>query len=353
MPVKLLRLALALSLAVAAPLRAQTTSPTDDLITRVIADVNDLRYADAIRRGYEVFTFARTLTPSQEVLLRSAIAAAFYPEEVAAQLPDSAIAQFVAAIQRVPDHTLPIELQWAGLDSLLEVARARTFVVQVNGDEQTLVGPTGQGTLTLLSSRPARFTLRTALLGSTAANRQDSTAAMSPRATLRYRAHDGTNVLLAEGAYTATIVAHAANGDSTVITRRLDVTGARLMLIAPPALDSTKLVPETGRPKIVKAGLTTLAFALVTFAIGGQSGTDDDFGTGFKPDGRSTFVGLTMLSAGVFTYFMEKNKTNPTAVAANTALRDAHRKAMDDAEAQNRTRIAQYRVTVKLAEETR
>lgn len=350
---RILRIVFALTLA-AAPLRAQTTSPTDVLITRVIEDVNDLRYADAIRHGYEVFAVARALTPAQEVLLRSAMAAAFYPEELAAQQPDSALLQLTAAIFRVPDATLPPELHWAGLDSLLSVARRRTFAVQFSGAEQTLTGPTEQGTLTVVSSRPVRLVLRTSLLGSTVAHTQDSTSAPALRALLRFRAHNGRDVLLAQGAHTATVIAIDANGDSVFVTRRLEVTGARLMLIAPPALDSAQLKPgTTARPNLVKAGLTTLAFALATFTIGGLSGDDEDFGPGYEPDGRSTLVGLTILSAGVFTYFVERNKADPASVAANTALRDAHRRAMDDAEAQNRTRINQYRVTVKVVEENR
>lgn len=350
---------IALSLATAgaggtAPLGAQNADPVDDLIARVIADVNDLRYADAIKRGYEVFTFAPTMRPAQEALLRSALAAAFYPEETASQQPDSAIAQFVAGIRVQPDLNLPIELRWAGLDSLLGVARARTFAVVISADEQSLTGPEGRGSITVQSSRPARFVLRTNLMGSAAAARQDSTASADTRGTLRFRAHDGRDVLLAPGPHVATIVAtDPVTGDSAVVTRRLTVEGAPLILIAPPALDSTKLRPETSRPPMLRTALTALAFGTATFIIGSLGGGDSDFGDDFEPDGRSIFVGLAIFGAGVGSYWLDKGKTDPEAVAANTALRDEHRKAVDAAAAESEKRIREYRVTVKLAGEAR
>lgn len=188
--VRLLSLAtLACTAAFAQPLRAQSADPVDDLINRVIADVNDLRYADAIRRGNEVLTYTRTMRPAQYALLRTALAAAFYPEETVAQQPDSAIAQFVAGLKVLPDLSLPIELRWAGLDSLLAVARTRTLAVTVAMDEQALVGPDGRGSISVESSRPARFVLRTNSLGSAAVARQAATTSGATTASQIGRAH--------------------------------------------------------------------------------------------------------------------------------------------------------------------
>ncbi len=347
-------IAIAAVSALAAPLRAQNADPVDDRITRVIADVNDLRYADAITRGREVLALHRTMRPAQEALLRSALAAAFFPEETAAQQPDSAIAQFVAGIRVQPDLTLPIELRWSGLDSLLFIARARTFAVVVSAEDQSLIGPEGRGNLSVHSSRPARFTLRTSLLGNPVQTAQDASTGADTRATLRFRAHDGRNVLLATGEYIATIVATDPNtGDSTVVTRRLQVEGAALMLVAPPAFDSTKLRAEIVRPPMIRTALTALAVGTATFIIGSLGGGDDDFGDDFEPDGRSIFVGLAIFGAGASTYWLDKGKPDPEAVAANAALRDAHRKAVDDAAAESVRRIQAYRVNVKLLPETR
>lgn len=337
-----------------APLRAQQADPVDDLITRVIADVNDLRYADAITRGRELLTFSKTMRPAQEALLRSVLAAAYYPEETDAQQPDSAIAQFAAGIRVQPDLALPIELRWAGLDSLLSVARARTFAIVVSADEQSLVGPGATAALSVHSSRPARFTLRTSLLGSAVQTPQSSTTAADTHASLSYRAHDGRDLLLAPGEYVATIVAVDPNtGDSTVVTRRVLVEGAPLLIVAPPAFDSTQLRPETSKPPMLRTMLTALAVGTATFIIGSLGGGDDDFGDDFEPDGRSIVVGLAIFGAGASTYWLDKGKADPEAVAANTALRDAHRKAVEDAAAESARRLREYRVTVKFPVEAR
>jgi hypothetical protein len=348
--------ALALLAGVAAfalPAGAQTADPVDDLITRVIFDLNDLRYADAIKRGRDVLATTRGMRAEQEGLLRSAIAAAYYPEEANAQQPDSAIAQFVAGLKVVPDLALPIELRWDGLDSLLTVARSRTLAVVVTMDEQSLSGPEGRGTLAVHVSRPARVSLRTNALGSAALVWQDSSAGAATRSTLQFRAHDGRNVLLATGEYVATIVAtDPVTGDSTLLTRRMLVEGARLMLVAPPSFDSTKLRRETVRAPLVRTAITALAFGTATILFGSLGG-DKEFGDDFEPDGRAVFVGFAIVGAGIGSYWLDKGKSDPEAVAANAALRDEHRKAVDAAAAESERRIREYRVTVTLAPESR
>ncbi len=334
---------------------APPADPVDDLIGLVIADVSGLRYADAITRGREVFAFARNMRPAQEVLLRSALAAAFYPEETEAQQPDSALAQLVAGIRVRPDMAIPIELRWTGLDSLLDVARARTFAVVVSADSaQELTGPAGRGSVRVLSSRPARFVLRTALVGSSSAFTQSSTAALETSAALEFRALDGNDITLAPGTYTATILAVDSTGrDTATVLRQLTVTGQPLLRVAPPAFDSTQLKPETSKPPLLRTAATALLFGTAALVIGGLSGGEGEFGDDFEPDGRSALIGVAIFGAGIGSYWLDKGKRDPAAVAHNAALRDAHRKAVDAAAAESLARTNAYRVTVRLAQEMR
>jgi hypothetical protein len=349
----------AASVAPPAPLAAQVagqgTDPVDDLIFRVIADLSDLRYDDAIARAREVFQFVRTMTPAQEALLRTAMAAAFYPEEVPAQRPDSALVQFAAAIRVKPDVSIPVELRWDGLDSLLSVARSRTFAVVVQADTpRVLAGPGARGGLMVQSSRPARFTLRTGLVGSDTAVVQASTTESGTAAVLMFRALDGRDVLLAPGEYTATVTAvDATTGDSVRVQRRLVVEGQPLFIVAPPVFDSTQLRPETSKPPILRTALTTLTFAMATFIIGGMAGQDGEFGDDFEPDGRAVFMGLGILGAGVGSYWLDKGKRDPAAVAFNANLRETHRRAVEAAATESEARVNAYRVTVTLQPETR
>lgn len=327
----------------------QPAGPIDDLILRVIADLNDLRYDDAIARGREVFGFTRTMTPAQEALLRTAMAAAFYPEEEPAQRPDSALAQFAAAIRVKPDVTIPIELRWAGLDSLLGVARSRTFALVVQADSaRTLVGPGARGGLMVQSSRPARFTLRTGLVGSASSVLQSSSVEPSTATVLMFRALDGSDVLLAPGEYSATITAvDPATGDSVQVQRRLVVEGRPLFIVAPPAFDSSRLLPERSRGSITKravisAVLGGAVFVLTSFSKDGEA--DDEF----NPTATSAQLGVAVFAIGLSTHWWGRGGRDADAVAANARLREEHRRAVEAAEAETERRRAAYRVTVRV-----
>lgn len=350
---KSLLFAFALTVASLTPLAAQgvppAADPIDDLILRVIADLNDLRYDDAIARGREVFGFTRAMSPAQEALLRTAMAAAFYPEEEPAQRPDSALAQFAAAIRVKPDVEIPIELRWAGLDSLLGVARSRTFAVVVQADTaRTLVGPGARGGLMVQSSRPARFTLRTGLVGAGSSVLQSSSVEPSTASVLMLRALDGNDVLLAPGEYTATVTAvDPVSGDSVQVRRRLLVEGRPLLIVAPPAFDSSRLVPERsrgslGKRAVVSAVLGGAVFALASFSKDGEA--DDEF----NPTASSAQLGVAVFAIGLSSHWWGRGRRDPEAVAANARVRDEHRRAVEAAAAETERRRSEYRVTVQV-----
>jgi hypothetical protein len=338
----------------AAPLRAQVVpaagEPVDDLILRVIADLSDLRYGDAIRRGREVMSYARPMmSVEQASLLHTAIAAAFYPEEAAAQRPDSALAELEAAIRVKPDVVLPVELAWDGLDSLLTVARSRSFAVVVRADStRTLVGPAARAGLMVQSSRPARFTLRTGVLGSSTSVVQSTSAELSLASVLMFRALEGNDVLLAPGEYTATVTAVDAAGDSVRVQRRLLVEGEPLYVIAPPTFDESRLLPERRRGNltvrvIASALLGGLVFAATSVRV------DNDFEAEFKPSGSSTSLGLGVFAVGVGTHWLSRGRRDPDAVAANARMREDHRRAVEAAAAESEQRRNNYRVRVTVS----
>lgn len=327
----------------------QGADPVDDLILRVIADLNDLRYDDAIARGREVFRSAATMTPAQEALLRTALAAAFYPEEEPAQRPDSALAQFAAAIRVKPDVVLPVELRWSGLDSLLDVARSRVFAVVVQADSpRVLAGPDARGGLMVQSSRPARFTLRTGLVGSSTSVVQSTSSEPSTASVLMFRALDGRDVLLAPGAYTATITAVDAAGDSVQLRRRLLVEGQPLFIVAPPVFDSTRLLPERRRGSLARRALISAVLGGTAFYVASLF-KDAEFDGDFRPSGASVGLGLSVFAIGVSTHWIFGAGRDADAVAANARLREEHRRAVERAEEESAARRNAYRVTVTLA----
>lgn len=346
---RLAGLGLAALAALPGQLAAQAASPIDDLIARVIADLSDLRYDDAIRRGNEVFAFARTMRPAQEVLLRSALAAAFYPEEPEAQRPDSALAQLDVVVRLSPDHVLPVSLRWRGLDSLLDVSRARTFAIALRPrGAESLTGTEGRGTLDVVSTRPARFKLEIAAAATpSGAVAHDSTLSPGRTARLTYRAHDGRRALLATGDYELRVIATDAVGGETATARlAVRVEGTPPALAAIPTLDSTQLRPEFTRPPRVRTVLTALFYATATFTIASAARAEEPLRSSFSSDGRATFVGIAILGAAAGSFWLDKGVPDREAIAANAARRNAHRTAVAAAEADNRRRIEEYRVTV-------
>lgn len=334
------------------PAPAATTpapSPTDDLIDRVRASVDDLRYEDAIRRANEVFAFARTMRPDQLIRLRSVLAAAFYPDEREAQQPDSALNQLVEIVRMQPDAMLPVEVRWSGLDSLLEVARARTFAVQLRpAAEQELVGTEGRGFVDVVASRPARYKLRIRALPSGTAVLQDSTVTPEATGRLGFRAHNGRVALLAAGQYEVLLTAiDATTGDTVELRRVAEATGVAPTLVATPVFDTTLLKTDMAKPPRVKMVMTSLFFAGATLAIASVARAEEPIASAYSTDGRATFVSLAMIGAAVAGFWLDKGVVSVENLQSNMAARAAHRKALADAEAENKKRIAEYRVTMK------
>lgn len=326
---------------------APTLSPLDELILRVESELSDLRYAEAIRRAHEIFGFTRAFTPEQEVRLRSAVAAAFYPEEPEFQRPDSAITQFVALLRAVPDAAIPIEMRWSGLDSLFTVAAARTHAVRIEPSApQVLVADAGRGTVSVLASRPSRFRLRLTPAAGGPSVLHDSTTTPDRRATLIYRALAGRTVLLAPGDYELAVVAiDPATGDSVTVRRAARVDGTALALLPTPVFDESKLRPEQKRPSWWKTIAVSVGAVAVTAVGGGLflalSGEEGD-------EELTAAVSLVSLGVGGLTAFaIHRPKDDPAAAAANVELRAAHRRAVDAAAAENQRRYSTYQVTVQ------
>lgn len=352
-------------LLVCAPLAAQDTtsappltappSPIDELIARVRADVNDLRYADAVRRGHDTFAaFGSQLRPAQVIALRSAMAAAFYPEEAQAQRPDSALAYLTMLVQAQPDVRLPIELRWDGLDSLLGVARTRTFAVVMRpSDSETLIGTDGRGFVEVVSSRPATYRLRITGPMGAPVTLHDSTSTPEERSRLSFRAHDGRSALLSSGTYEFAVTAVDATGDSVTVRHRGEVTGSAPQLATLPVFDTTKIVRPTSKPRRVMPMLSTVFFAASTIGIATAARAEEPIRSAFGTDGRATLVAVAMIGAAVGSWWLDRGVHDPEIVKSNIEYRDAFRRQVSEVTAGNRDKVAAYRVTVRIEPEAR
>lgn len=333
----------------ASRLAGQAPDVTDELIFRVLADVADFRYGEAIERGRQLLAPGTRLTPAQEIRLRTALAAAFYPDFDGDPRPDSALAQLDRVIRLAPDAQLPITLSWPGLDSLLEVSRARTFAVVLRSDADSL-GVDGTGTLlTVVASRPASLRLDTRAVGTRSLQRQDASGERVASARLRVRAHDGRQVLLARGDYDLIVTAvDPTRGDSVQSVRRIIVDGSAPALLPPPVLDSARLQLERRDPHPWRTALLGAGFAVVTAVVAEGGRAEEPVRSAFAGDSRAGLVAIAALTAGAIAAWTDRDGVDREAVAFNAALRSAHERALAAALAENARRLDGHRVSVHL-----
>jgi hypothetical protein len=342
-------LLLALSL-FAAPAEAQFR----DLIDRVRSDLRDQKHAEAVRRGQEIFAFSSAMTPEQLLELRQVMAAAFYPAQAEGQQPDSAMVQLVELVRLDPEATNAPDLKWAGLDSLLELARSRTFSVAARyPDETILVGADGRGFVDVVATRPSRFRLRITSVAAGESVVHDSATA-GKRGRLSFRAHDGARPLIGTGEYRFAIVAvDSATGDSIVVRHRGMATG-QVPALAPVApFREASLRPETVSPPRARTVATGILFAGLTYAFATQARSGEPLRSAYPTDSRAMLLSGVVLAATVSTFWLDKGEPDREAMQANLRARDEHRLKMAEAEVENRRRIAAYRVTIRVTPESR
>lgn len=319
----------------------------DARVESVVNAVANLQNAEAIQLGTSLLASNPALSEAQELRLRTAIAAAYYPDEEAGQQADAAVLQLSAILTRIPDARLPIELRWAGLDSLLEVARSRTFAVRLSYDEeQVLVGPDARGSVSLVATRPAQFHLSITPVGNTAAMPQDSTATADTRATLRFRALDGRRPLLAPGGYRMVVTAREAGQPPRVVASRdVQVAGSALVLIAPPTYQDPTAGVKTRRRFWPSMGVGALAGVAVgaLAALGAQAqgeAEDEDVQAG---------IGNLALGTALVTGTIVWRPWRNSAAHLNREALERHRRAVDAADTENQRRVENYRVELRIA----
>lgn len=342
-----LALALVALLVAAVPVTAQQGDPVEDLLRRVVNDVNDLRYADALRAGRELLG-AGSLRAAQEVRLRLALAAAHFPEDGGTPLPDSAVAQFERVLQLAPDAELPVVLAWPGLDSLLRVARQRVLTLAVRGAADSLaVGREGV-TLTLVTSRDVHLRLSTRRRDGRIEVLHDEAATSSRRAVLTlYALRDGIP-LLAAGEHELTIAAtDPLRGDTARLVRRILVEGAPPALEPTPVLDSTRLVPERVPAARGRVALSGAAFALATVGVSAALRGGGEISRVRGADARAMLVGGGIVAATTWAVSRETTGTDERAVRANADLVAEHQRATARVSASNARLLNAYRVTVR------
>jgi len=331
---------------------AQQRSPVDDAIAAITRAVNDLRYVEAIRLARDLEPDVARMRLAQAARYRQVFALAFFPEEPEFQRPDSALRQLQALVRIRPDAEFEPELKWDGLDSLLRVARRRTFAVGIDAPSSAqLAGASPTADIAVVVSRPARLRLTTVHRVSGRTFAHDS-ALVTERGVLRVRSHDGVAAWIATGEYDLRVTGFDINGrDSVVASRRLTATATALELATPPDFDSTTLQAEFEKPRRVLTAAKGLAFGVLTSAIATAPRGGGLLARFYDPDKRAGELGGAIVLGGIVAAALEKGRPVPAAVQANDERRRAHADRVAVTLSENGRRLATYRVTIRISEE--
>jgi hypothetical protein len=319
-------------------------SVVDDLLDRIVADINGLRYDEAITRGRSLTRQAATLSDANRARLHLLLAAAFYPAERPLQRPDSARRHLAAAVQVAPDAAYPAELRWRGLDSLLAATRLRTLAAVLRAPErQQAGGPARAATFSALASAPSDLELVVRSRESGDVVHRDRREERTTETDFRVPLHVEQRAVMLPGTYDALLIVRRAGvRDSAVVPYRLTVEAEPIALEPEPAFDESSLRPESVTPDRARtlraAGLAVLG----TAALGILGRHDADLRETFTPDSRAYTTGLAFGAVVTVFALRPRTRTMPANVAANAALRAVHARAVQDVQRRNADRLETY-----------
>ena len=328
--------------------QAPGASPIRDLLTTARDRLHDLRFREADSIARAVLEFPN-LRRSERIQALQLAAGASFPEQESAQDRDRAVEILRTLIRVAPEASLARDVSWDGLDSLHRSVRRQTFGISaIPRNVNVLVGPDARAVIDVHASRPAKFELsaRTGALERTWL--LDSTDWIE-NGTLRFTMlRDGQPLL--KGPFELVVSATDSTWGDTLQVRFASVVDAPPLerQAVPDRIDSTKLVPEITRPHKA-GGIVAGAIALVGTILASRVIREAPFKGAIKQDGRATSVGIAIgLGAGAGVWLLDKGAPIKKNIEANREVRRAFADESEKVKAENRRRIAEYRLEVRV-----
>ena len=330
----------------AGPVAGQDASPIDQLISRAQRALDDLDYGHARTIARTLLGMRGEATASQRITGLQLMVAALFPEEEAAQRPDSALQYLRELVLAGPDISVPPSVSWPGLDSLFVTTRRATFAVWSSPEGTYHPGPDDVIEIGVTASRAAWFRLAAVAEGSADTVTLD-VAGPSPAATLRLPTFADDRPVLVWGRYALLITGtDTLSGDDLQLqyTTTVDAPPFELLEI-PAALDSSALLPErgprrTGRNVLIGLGLgAATAFAATLFA------GSDDVASASSPT-RAYAVGAGVTVGALLGVFTDRGPLLTSNVAHNEDLELQFREQVSQLQAENARRRSAYRVAI-------
>ncbi|CAN5119620.1 hypothetical protein BH09GEM1_BH09GEM1_39670 [soil metagenome] len=332
----------------------ERTSPIDDLLRQSQNAFNDLQYLKADSFATQVLALQR-ISGAQRIRALLIRAAAYFPEEVSAQKRPLALAALKEVVRSNIDATMPQDLTWPGLDSLLVEAKRSTFGAAIAADpEQTAIGPNGMGELRVRANRPAIFRLVITPAGSEDRVATGTTDSVTS-GVIRFPTMRDSKPIFTTGDYDITMIATDLSGaDTSLVRTTARITAPELKYDpVPMIIDSSRFVKErTGafgwRGIFVGALASGGVYGLSNVLRGDQS-IKDKVPADSKGIAAAAAVGVAVLAAS----FLDPGQPMQSAIATNQRVRDDFAKSIRDTQATNANRLATYRVTIAIQSGTR
>jgi hypothetical protein len=335
-----------------APSAARAQS-ADTLLSRATVALNDLNYERALFLARQLLTVP-TLTSAQRTAALQLVAAAFYPEEEDKRHADSAMVALRQLVRGDADVSMPRDITWRGLDSLLAIARTTTFVTTVTPErEYALTGPAARAVIRVSANRPASY--RMTLLQATGAEVMRDSAGPATSAQLGIAGMRAGKPALESGAYTLVVSAtDSASGETLESRYAVRVEAPALVLEpGPGAFDQSTLRPERFPPARSRAytAAVLLAGATIGMAVAGRA--EEPVRSAFSLDAKAIAAAVGLAGGAFWAARMDKGGPLPENVTYNQTLRRDHEARVASANEENQRRINAYRLTIGITPEER
>lgn len=336
---------------------AKGPSPIDDKIAHAKDALNSLRYDEARQSARELFALGGRLRRSQQISTLQLAAAAFYPEEESGRNADSARVYLTQLSKYYPEGSMPADITWRGLDSLLNDVRRQTFGATIKPPQQlTLSGTTSRPAVEVFSTKLARWQLYLVPQGGGVPTLLD-TLPLTRSGRLAMRAHDGHAAVIQPGTYEVRVLA-ISEDQSDTITTKLDMMAEGIpptLVDMPTPLDTTKFQKERAGRAFGTAIAGGIIMGGATWALAQYARSLEDtkpFGKS-SADNRSMKIGIAIGVGALAGAFLDPGRPDPEAKKANVAARNDYMKKVGEATEENRKRIADLRVTLTFLSDTR
>lgn len=324
-------------------------SPIDDLLRQSQNAFNDLQYLKADSFATQVLALQR-VSGSQRVMALMIRAASYFPEEASAQRRPLALAALKEVVRSNIDATLPQDLTWPGLDSLLSEAKRTTFGAAIAANpEQTAVGPDGMGELRVRANRAAIFKMVISPAGSEERVAFGSTDSVSS-GVIRFPTMRDSKPIFTSGEYDVAMIAiDLAGTDTSIVRTTARITAPELKYDpVPMIIDSSRFVKERsgqfGWRGIIVGALASGGVYGLSNVLRGDSTIKNKVPADSKGIAAAGAIGVAVLAAS----FLDPGRPLPSAIATNQRVRDDFAKSIKDAQATNANRLAAYKVTIAI-----